>query len=100
MTPDEKAKYLYDSDEFEKIHAECSLEGSSEVIEDVEVHFMAFVEIDGLVYELDVRQGKPGCLGELQGDNLGVKVSPYIKKYIELDPEEKKYSMLALAGIP
>ena len=59
---------------------------------------MTFVEVNGKVYEIDGRQPTPGCLGELEGDNLGVKVSAHIKKYIELDPEEKKFSMLALAG--
>lgn len=29
---------------------------------------------------------------------IGVKISPFIQKYMELDPEEKQFTMLALAG--
>ena len=96
-TSDDKAQYLIDSEELELLHMESAAEGNSEWTDWTAVHYMTFVEVNGKVFELDGRQTKPGCLGSLEGDNLGIKVTPHIQKYMELDPHESRFTMLALA---
>ena len=58
---------------------------------------MKYIEKNGLVYELDGRLPEPICKGEIEGVNLGVKVSTIIQQYMSMDPEEVKFSIVALA---
>ena len=89
--------YLLNDTEIEKIHQECALEGKSSIENATGSHFITFVEKDGLVYELDGRLPQPIWKGEIEGANLGIKVSSIINEYMQMDPEENKFSMLALA---
>ena len=56
-----------------------------------------YIEKNGLVYELDGRLPEPIWKGEIEGFNLGAKVSSIILQYMSMDPEEMKFSMVALA---
>ena len=75
---------------------ESASEGNSEWTDCTAVHYMTFVEVNNKVFELDGRQTKPGWLGTLEGENLGIKVTAHIQKYMELDPHENQFTMIAL----
>ena len=62
MTPEESAEYLKTDDSITNAHQESASEGQTEtpnVEEDVDLHFIAFVEKDGDLYELDGATGAP-----------------------------------------
>lgn len=59
---------------------------------------MCYIEKDGCIWELDGRMKGPVNKGRILPDqNLGKEVSKIIQKYINIDPEETKYSVMALA---
>lgn len=74
---------------------------------------MTFTQVGQKVYEFDGRQELPGIVANvdvtfdnhfntLQDASLDFNslVIDHIQKYIELDPEEKQYAVLALAKTP
>lgn len=94
---EEMSQYLINDTEIEKLHQEIALQGKSSIENSVGSHFITFVEVDGKVYELDGRMPGPICKGEVEGINLAVKVSTIINEYMNMDPEEIKFSAIALA---
>mmetsp|Transcript_18732 Transcript_18732/g.21526 ORF Transcript_18732/g.21526 Transcript_18732/m.21526 type:complete len:133 (-) Transcript_18732:19-417(-) len=96
-TPDDMAQYLIDDTEIEQLHEESALEGKSDIKSASGSHFITYVEKNGLVYELDGRMPEAICKGEIEGANLGIKVSSIINEYMAMDPEEIKFSIVALA---
>ena len=95
MTPDERADALEKN--VREVHAAKAQLGSSKPQETAKAHFVTFVEVNGRVWELDGRLDGPIDRGEIKGSNLGIKVTPFIQRYIEMDKEEMKFSIIALA---
>ena len=61
-------------------------------------HFVCYVEHGGYIWELDGRMKAPANKGRILPDSsLGTQVTKIIQKYIDIDPEETKYSVMALA---
>ncbi|CDW77791.1 ubiquitin carboxyl-terminal hydrolase isozyme l3-like [Stylonychia lemnae] len=61
-------------------------------------HFVCYIEKDGYIWELDGRMNGPMNKGRISPDqSLGVEVSKIIQKYIDIDPQETRYSVMALA---
>eukprot|EP00792_Barthelona_sp_PAP020_P002827 TRINITY_DN1443_c0_g1_i1.p1 TRINITY_DN1443_c0_g1~~TRINITY_DN1443_c0_g1_i1.p1 ORF type:complete len:215 (+),score=82.23 TRINITY_DN1443_c0_g1_i1:39-683(+) len=55
-TPEEIGNFLMDFEKLESVHQESAAEQLTEVPSDVDLHFIAFVEKDGQLYELDGRK--------------------------------------------
>ena len=94
---EDMSQYLIDDEEFERIHDEMTVEGKSSIENASGSRIITFVEIDNKVYELDGQMPGPICKGEIEGANLGIKVSSIVNEYMAMDPEEVKFSIMALA---
>lgn len=98
MSPDEIAQYVNDDDEIEKAHGSATTEGQSELVMDVEKHFVCFSVVDGHLYELDGRKKFPINHGPCESSELLKKATEVIKGFMERDPGEVNFSMVALAA--
>ncbi|CAG8668844.1 5596_t:CDS:1 [Ambispora leptoticha] len=95
LTPEERAKVLEENEELEHAHREFSEHGQSRVQEDTDLHFTAFVQKDGFLYELDGRRPYPinhGPSSDLLSDSARA-----IKKFIDQNPNEGRFNVIALA---
>ncbi|XP_012228476.1 ubiquitin carboxyl-terminal hydrolase isozyme L3 [Linepithema humile] len=82
-------------------HMESAQEGQTEAPgEDVEVyhHFVAFVHKDGTLYELDGRKPAPINHGATSPDSLLNDAALVCKEYMERDPNEMRFTVVALAA--
>jgi len=73
MSPVERAEYLKTDDSITSAHSESAQEGQTEapsVDDDVELHFIAYVQKDGFLYELDGAKEFPIKHGPSNVDDL------------------------------
>ncbi|EFN89422.1 ubiquitin carboxyl-terminal hydrolase isozyme L3 [Harpegnathos saltator] len=83
------------------IHMESAQEGQTEApAEDMEVyhHFIAFVHKDGSLYELDGRKPSPINHGSTSPETLLEDAARVCKDYMARDPEEVRFTVVALAA--
>lgn len=99
MTPDERAAYLEADDEIEHVHEDAAAEGQSDQIDadNVNSHFVCFTVIDGSLYELDGRKRFPINHGSSSISTLLVDSCNVVKQFMARDPEELRFTMIALA---
>lgn len=109
LTPEERAKTMEQDTELESAHAAQVQEGQSAPIDDTWNHFVAFVPgKDCCLYELDGRRpfpinhgplqkGQAGSALEGQADVLLSSVEVVQRVYMERDPDEVRFTMVALA---
>ncbi|KAI7898598.1 uncharacterized protein BX663DRAFT_524039 [Cokeromyces recurvatus] len=97
MTVDERVELLENSKELANIHQSAANEGQTEAPdrdEEVDLHFICFIEIDQHLYELDGRKLFPINHGKCTNFvESSVKV---MKQYIARDPEQTNFSAMAL----
>jgi ubiquitin carboxyl-terminal hydrolase L3 len=67
------------------------------VDEPVNSHFVCFTCIDGHLYELDGRKAFPINHGPSNADTLLEDAVKAVQKFMERDPEETGFTMVALA---
>lgn len=91
------ASYLEEDDELEETHESTAQEGQSEVVMDVNTHFVAFVEVGGHIYELDGRKEGPVNHGPSSAETLLADACRVVKGFMERDPEELRFTIMALA---
>lgn len=97
-TPLERAQYLNeDAPALEQTHQQAAVQGQTAPTLNARSHFVCYVNKDGNLWELDGRRATPINKGKMESDNLGIEVSKVIKKYIEMDDGEIKFSVMALA---
>jgi len=97
MDPKERGRYFQKNKEIKEVHKEAVEKGETSVEEDVNTHFIAFVEKDGFLYELDGRKEFPINHGECKPEELLSKSCLEIKKFMDRDPEEIKFTLMAVA---
>ncbi|KAI8880006.1 peptidase C12, ubiquitin carboxyl-terminal hydrolase 1 [Backusella circina FSU 941] len=96
MSPDERAELLENSKELEAIHEAAAREGQTaapNLEDDVDMHFICFVEVDQHLYELDGRKMFP--INHGKSTDLVESSAKVIKQYMERDPDQKHYSAIA-----
>lgn len=105
MNGEEIADYL-DSEEggndLEAAHQEACAEGQTEAPDEetlVDNHFICFSAKDGHLYELDGRQDGPVNHGECNPENLLENAVKVVKQYMERDPDEVRFTIVALVGV-
>jgi len=100
MTPDERAVALEKHEGVTRCHGDSAQEGQTKapsIDEKVDLHFIAFVEKDGFLYELDGRKPFPINHGKTSADTLLEDTAVVCKKFMERDPGNYNFNMIALA---
>ncbi|XP_074028186.1 ubiquitin carboxyl-terminal hydrolase isoform X2 [Leptinotarsa decemlineata] len=103
-TPEERGEMLSSagsgSEAFKLIsaHQELAMEGQTEVNpnEQVNHHFIAFIEKDGELYELDGRKEFPINHGPTTKDTFVEDAARVCKAFIERDSEDINFTIMAL----
>ena len=103
IPPGEKAEILEGDVELERMHehatgALCNATSRGALGDKVDMHFITFVCVDGKLYELDGRVDEgPICYGETAQDRLLRDTCEIIKRFMEADPSEMRFTLVALA---
>ncbi|XP_033003849.1 ubiquitin carboxyl-terminal hydrolase isozyme L3 isoform X2 [Lacerta agilis] len=101
MSPEERAKYLETYEAIRVTHESSAHEGQTEapsIDEKVDLHFIALVNIDGNLYELDGRKPFPINHGQSSDDTFLEDAVEVCKKFMERDPDELRFNAIALAA--
>jgi|TARA_B110000977_G_scaffold198800_1_gene284507 ubiquitin carboxyl-terminal hydrolase L3 len=100
MSPDERAKYLESDDSLETAHESAVAAGETDcptIDEQINLHFVALVEVDGGLYELDGRKKTPIYHGTTTSETLLKDSVPVIQKFIASAEGSVKFNAIALA---
>ncbi|KAL0124912.1 hypothetical protein PUN28_006638 [Cardiocondyla obscurior] len=96
----ERGERLEKTQDIIDTHMESAQEGQTEAPgEDIEVyhHFVAFVHKNGSLYELDGRKPAPINHGTTTPEEFLDKAAQVCKEYMERDPNEMRFTVVALA---
>ncbi|XP_026529261.1 ubiquitin carboxyl-terminal hydrolase isozyme L3 [Notechis scutatus] len=101
MNPEQRAKYLETYEAIRVTHESSAHEGQTEApsIDDkIDLHFIALVNVDGILYELDGRKPFPINHGRSSVDTFLEDAVEVCKKFMERDPDELRFNAIALAA--
>eukprot|EP00474_Spongospora_subterranea_P008648 CRZ09106.1 hypothetical protein [Spongospora subterranea] len=101
QTPSERAVSLSDDETIRITHREAAAQGSSAVPEDlnnVDLHFIAFVCVNNRLIELDGRKDRPTDHGATTAENLLYNAVGVVKQFVDRDPGNVNFSMLAIVA--
>nr|CCA23188.1 ubiquitin carboxylterminal hydrolase putative [Albugo laibachii Nc14] len=100
-TPAEIGAILEQSDELETVHESAARRGQSEQLQTVDdpinTHFICFSCVDDRLYELDGRKEDAIEHGESSPATLLQDACRVIKGFIARDPDEVRFTIMALA---
>lgn len=100
LTPEERGKKLECNEKIAQAHGESAQEGQTEApqaTEEVCPHFIAFVEKDGCVYELDGNKKFPINHGPVEEGFLK-SAAKVCQKFMSRDPSEVRFTIMALSS--
>jgi ubiquitin carboxyl-terminal hydrolase L3 len=101
MSPEERAKALEASEDLEKSHQEvASSEQNACAVDekaDVDLHFIAFVNVKDTLYELDGRKASPIPHGATSADTFLSDAVKVVKQFAARDPEDLRFNMAAFS---
>jgi Ubiquitin carboxyl-terminal hydrolase, family 1. len=97
-----KAEILEADKEIESKHdaATCDEQNQTNrgaIDDQLETHFVAIVNVNGYLYELDGRKEKPVLHGETTAETFLKDSAKVVQKFMERDPDEVRFTILALA---
>ncbi|XP_076384422.1 ubiquitin carboxyl-terminal hydrolase-like [Megalopta genalis] len=101
LSAEECGKLLMSSNEISETHEEMAYEGQTEApSEDAPVfhHFVAFVQKNGVLYELDGRKPGPIIHGPTTSETLLEDAARVCKDYMARDPDEVCFTVVALSN--
>lgn len=96
LRPDESAEYLERDESLEEVHTGAATQGQSEVVDDVDNHFICFVHADGHLYELDGRKKCPINHGPSSTEGFLQDVVKAVQKFMGRQPDEPRFTLVAL----
>ncbi|KAF4109016.1 ubiquitin carboxyl-terminal hydrolase isozyme L3 isoform X1 [Onychostoma macrolepis] len=100
MSPQEKAAFLEKDESIRVTHESSAQEGQTEapsLDEKVDLHFIAFVNVEGHLYELDGRKPFPIVHGKTTEDTFLEDSAEVCKKFMARDPQELRFTVVALS---
>ncbi|KAK7153996.1 hypothetical protein R3I94_007378 [Phoxinus phoxinus] len=100
MSPEEKAAFLEKDESIRVTHESSAQEGQTEapgLDEKVDLHFIAFANIEGYLYELDGRKPFPIVHGKTTDDTFLEDSAEVCKKFMARDPQELRFTVVALS---
>lgn len=100
MDGDARADALVADPALDAVHAEFAAQGQTAppaADEKIELHFVAFVSVGGVLWELDGRKPAPVAHGECADGQLLPDACKAIKEcFMAADPNEHRFTLLAL----
>ncbi|EIE82769.1 hypothetical protein RO3G_07474 [Rhizopus delemar RA 99-880] len=97
MSIDERVDLLENSKELAAVHQTAASAGQTEAPnkeEEIDLHFICFIEVDNHLYELDGRKILP--INHGKSTNLIESSVKVMKQYMERDPAQQNYNAIAL----
>jgi len=101
MKPDERGHSLEEDEGISQAHEASATEGQSAMVDretKLDTHFIAFVHVDGKLIELDGRKKFAITHGDTTPETLLVDSALVCKQFMERDPKEMRYAVLALTA--
>ena len=101
MSPEERASKLESDDDICSSHDDAAREGQTSAPnrdDKVDYHFIAFVQVDGHLYELDGRKSGPINKGKSSQETFLDDAARACKEYMSRDPENINFTMVALTS--
>ena len=97
LEPEKIAEHLENDNTLEEVHTDAATQGQTEVVEDIDNHFVCFVQVDGHIYELDGRKQFPINHGPSSTDTFLQDAVNVVQQFMSRQPEEQRFTMVALA---
>ncbi|XP_061735768.1 ubiquitin carboxyl-terminal hydrolase isozyme L3 isoform X1 [Nerophis ophidion] len=100
MNPEERGAFLEKDESIRVTHESSAQEGQTEApsLDDkVNLHFIAFVNVGGQLYELDGRKPFPICHGKTSEGTLLEDAVEVCKTFMARDPQEIHFTIIALS---
>ncbi|KAI8508482.1 Ubiquitin carboxyl-terminal hydrolase isozyme L3 [Branchiostoma belcheri] len=100
MDPVERAAYLEKDESIKVAHESSALEGQTETPsrdDEINLHFVALVHKEGELYELDGRKPFPINWGKTTPDSFLADAAKVCKEFMNRDPDELHFTIVALA---
>ncbi|KAF0026667.1 hypothetical protein F2P81_021404 [Scophthalmus maximus] len=100
MTPKERAAFLEKDESIRVTHESSAQEGQTEApsLDDkVNLHFIAFVNVGGQLYELDGRKPFPIIHSKTSEDTFLEDAVEVCKVFMARDPQEVRFTIIALS---
>lgn len=101
MTPEERGRYLEEDEDISDAHQTSAQEGDTSpppIDEKVNHHFLALVQKDGHLYELDGTKAFPINHGPTTPDNFLKDAARVCQEFMKRDPEEIHFNIMALSA--
>ncbi|CAD6998376.1 ubiquitin carboxyl-terminal hydrolase [Ceratitis capitata] len=100
LTPEERGKALENDKSFTEGHHELAKEGQTVANpeEKVNHHFIAFVNKDGTLYELDGRKHFPINHGATSEESFVQDAANVCRKFMARDPDELRFTVMAITA--
>lgn len=93
----ERGDLLQSETTFTEAHEEVAQAGLTAVTDNVMHHFIALVNFNGTLYELDGRKSFPISHGPVTGD-FSKECARVCREFMARDPEDVNFNIMALAG--
>lgn len=101
LSPQERGKLLAEDKALIEVHQELANEGQTEAPnadENIKYHYNAIISINNELYELDGRKNYPIIHGKTKADTFLSDAARVCKAFIERDPNEAGFTIMALAN--
>jgi len=97
-----KAEILENDEEIERKHDSATSDSQNQTTrgaldDQLETHFVAIVNVNGGLYELDGRKEKPIRHGDTTQDTFLKDCAKVVQGFMDRDPDEMRFTILALA---
>ncbi len=104
LSPIAKAERLEQDEEIESKHDEATSDSRNQTsrgaLEDkVETHFVALTNVGGELFELDGRKAGPISHGRTSQESFLKDSANVVQKFMDRDPGEMRFTILALAPV-
>ena len=99
LSPITKAEILEGDTQIEQKHDEATSDGQNQTSRgsDVETHFVAVVNVNGGLYELDGRKDRAIRHGDTSAETFLKDAAKVVQGFMDRDPGELRFNILALA---
>ncbi|XP_015921311.2 ubiquitin carboxyl-terminal hydrolase isozyme L3 isoform X2 [Parasteatoda tepidariorum] len=102
LSPREKAEILESSQEISAAHEAMAQQGQTEapgVDDEINLHFIALVNVNSKLYDLDGRKSVPICCGPTSKESFMKDAAAVCKEYMERDPNNLNFTALSFGAL-